>query len=264
MSLVYQNNIIVGSTPVGSIKRDASGYYEVILGAFNVHNSGGAYYPLEPVKNLLLSSSDLMRRLHNRALRAEYGHPRRERMTDVQFLVRIMDIVELNTCAHINKLELDEKRVVDKDTGQTIAAMIGYIMPSGPHGPVLEKQFENKEENVCFSIRSITNDTVDYTGKVIKTIRQIVTWDYVNEPGIRYANKTYSPSVGMEGHSPHAILDACTFTEETILEARDYARTIGVATESSEMLFDTLLTKGSVVTPHGTFYKKPSSARWRK
>ena len=70
MSLVYQNSTIIGTTKVGSIKPDANGYREVVLGAFNCNNSGGAFYPLEPVKNLLVSSSSLMRRLKDRAIRS--------------------------------------------------------------------------------------------------------------------------------------------------------------------------------------------------
>lgn len=260
MSLVYQNSIIVGTTPVGKISKDGNGYREVILGAFNVDNASGAHYPLEPVKSLLLSSSDLMRRLHSRALRSEYGHPRRENMSPVQFLARVMDINEQCTCAHINKIELDEKRVTDKDSGKTIAAIVGWVTPSGPYGPALEKQFENPEENVCFSIRSITNDYLDYSGKLIKEIKQIVTWDYVNEPGIRYANKSYSPSLeSIEAE----MFETCVFDEETILQAREYARVIGISTESSEQLYDTLLRDSKVATPYGTFYKKTTSARWR-
>lgn len=264
MSLVYQNSLIIGSTKVGSIKPDANGYREVVLGAFNCNNSGGAYYPLEPVKNLLLSSSSLMRRLKDRALRSEYGHPRRNGMSPVEFLSRVLDINEQSVCNHILKLELDEERIIDKETNQKVAAIIGWITPSGPYGEALEKQFANPEENVCYSIRSITNDSTNSQGQLIKSIKEIVTWDYVNEPGIKYAKKYYSPSLESIMSEPSDnTMDYTIFNEATILAARDYSNSIGIGNESMNSMFDDLLTKGQVTTPYGTFYKKTASARWK-
>ena len=265
MSLVYQNSIISGSTKIGSIKADANGYREMVLGAMNVKNSGGAYYPLEPVKNLLLSNSTLMRRVKDRALRSEYGHPRRGDMSPVMFLARVMDIHEQSTCNHILRIELDEERVVDKETDQKIAAIIGWILPSGPYGDALQKQFENPEENVCYSIRSITNDSVNGQGQLVKAIKEIITWDYVNEPGIQYAKKSYSPALESAMTEPSDDpMDYMIFNEETILAAREYTKQIGVGTESMDAMFDNLLTKGQVTTPYGVMYKKTASARWVK
>lgn len=263
MSLVYQNSIIQGSTRIGSIKPDANGYREVVLGAMNVNNSGGAFYPLEPVKNLMLSNSSLMRRLKDRALRSEYGHPRRENMSPVQFLTRVLDILESNTCNHILKLDLDEERILDKDTGVKVAAVVGWIAPSGPHGEALERQFDNPEENVCYSVRSITNDHYNAQGQLVKIIKEIVTWDYVNEPGIVYAKKSYSPSLeSIADEISSDPMDYMIFNEATILAAREYSKSIGIGTESLNSMFDNLLTKGQVDTPYGTMYKKTSSARW--
>ena len=265
MSLVYQNSIIQGSTKVGTIKPDGNGYREVVLGAMNVNNSGGAYYPLEPFKNLLLSNSSLMRRLGDRALRSEYGHPRRGNMSPVQFLTRVLDIHEQSTCNHILRLELDEERIIDKDTGTKVAAIIGWISPSGPYGQALEKQFENPEENVCYSIRSITNDSTNAQGQLVKIIKEVVTWDYVNEPGIAYAKKSYSPSLeSIADEISEDPMDYLLFNEATILAAKEYSKVIGIGTESMDAMFDTLLTKGQIDTPYGTMYKKTSSARWCK
>lgn len=265
MSIVYQNNILIGTTKVGTIKPDANGYREVVLGAFNVYNSGGAYYPIEPFKNLLLSSSNLMRRIKDRALRSEYGHPRKGSMTQVEFLARVLDILEEKTCCHIMGIELDENRVKDKETGQSIHAIVGKVFPSGPHGLVLEKQFNNPEESVSFSIRSITNDRIDSSGVLIKEIKEVVTWDYVNEPGISYAKKGYSPSVeSFDVNATEKDLDYVVFDEATILQAREYVKSHGIGNESNLALFDKLLTKGEVTTPYGTFYKKRSSSRWSR
>lgn len=270
MSIVYQNSIILGSTKVGKIRADANGYRELVLGAFNCDNSGGAFYPLEPVKNKFLKSSSLMRRIADRALRSEYGHPRRDNMSPVEFLARVMDINEKCVCNHILKVELDEQRVIDEETDKKVAAIIGWVLPSGPYGDALEKQFDNPEENVCYSIRSITNDTTNAQGQLVKSIKEIITWDYVNEPGIRFAKKRYSPSLeSMYGEVPAVDvsdepLDYTLFSEATILAAKDLANSNGIGTESVNTMFDTLLTKGQVTTPYGTFYKKRPSSRWIK
>lgn len=263
MSIVYQNNVVVGTTQIGTIKPDANGYYEVILGAFNINNSGGAYYPLEPVKDLLLSSSNLMRRIKDRALRSEYGHPRKGAMRPAEFLARVMDILEENTCNHIMKIELDEKRVVDPNTNSTAAVIVGWVYPSGPRGPVLEKQFANPHESVSYSIRSITNDHFNASGTLIKEIKEIVTWDYVNEPGIHLAKKGFSPA--LEGYAQtYKDIDYCVFDESTILEARAISRQSGIGNESSEKMFDTLLRHGVVDTPYGKMYKARPSAAWAR
>lgn len=261
MTIVYQSNVLIGTTKIGSIKPDANGYYEMVLGAFDVHNSGGAFYPLEPFKNLLLSSSNLVRRIKDRALRSEYGHPRKDSLTPAEFLARVLDIREQLTCNHIMSIDLDENRVIDKETNKKIHAVVGLIYPSGPYGEVLTKQLQNPEESVSFSIRSITNDRYDSTGTLIKEIKEVVTWDYVNEPGISYAKKGYSPA--LESHGTND-LDYVVFDEETILEARRIVKSNGVGTESIDTMFDTLLTKGQVTTPYGTFYKKRASSRWCK
>lgn len=263
MSIVYQNNVVVGTTQIGKIKPDANGYYEVILGAFNIHNSSGAFYPLEPVKNLLLSSSNLMRRIKDRALRSEYGHPRKGNMRPAEFLARVMDILETNTCNHIMKIELDEQRIVDPNTNKTAAVIIGWVYPSGPFGPILEKQFSNAQESVSYSIRSITNDHFNASGTLIKEIKEIVTWDYVNEPGIHLAKKGFSPSLE-SNKTTYNDLDYCIFDEATILEARGITRQNGIGNESTEMLFDILLKHGVVDTPYGRMYKKKPSAAWSK
>lgn len=259
MSIVFQNNVLVGTTKIGSIKPDANGYYEVVLGAFNINNSSGAYYPLEPVKDLLLSSSNLMRRIKDRALRSEYGHPRKGDMRPAEFLARVMDILEEKTCNHIMRIELDEQRIIDPNTNQTAAVIIGMVYPSGPYGTVLEKQFSNPEESVSYSIRSITNDHFNASGTLIKEIKEIVTWDYVNEPGIHLAKKGFSPSLESRVYTE---LDYCIFDEETILEARKISRQSGLGNESSEAMFDKLLKHGMVETPYGKMFKARPSSKW--
>lgn len=223
--LTFQSTALVGTNKMGIIKPDANGYYPLVLGAFNYHNGAGDYYPLEPVKKLLLDSSSLMRRISKGVLRGELGHPKQlPGMTSRQFLSRISQIDEQSICCHIKSIELDEQHVTGKD-GKTCAAIIGMVKPSGPFGESLEKQLQSTDENVYFSIRSITDDHIEPNGTRVKKIVEIITWDNVNEGGIDVAHKFKSPS-----------LESYAFDYETVIAAKEDAERYGIGTESAEVL----------------------------
>jgi hypothetical protein len=183
-----------GTNKAGIITPDANGYYKVVLGGLNVYNSANQYYPYEPAKELFLSSAQLMRRVASGALRGEYGHPKLQPGQSMDsFAQRILSIYEECVSHHIASVELDFDNYKDKD-GRPIIAIIGLVKPMGPNGPALQASFENPNENVSFSIRAFTRD--DTYGRVTNRIlRNIVTWDYVNEPGIAIANKFQSPAL---------------------------------------------------------------------
>ena len=80
------------------------------------------------------------------------------------------------------------------DKGKPVTAVIGMVKPSGPRGPALRESLDNPDENVAFSVRSLTNDTFENGGHQ-KHMKQLITWDYVNEPGISIATKYNAPSL---------------------------------------------------------------------
>lgn len=194
-NVTYACTALVGSNKAGSLKPDADGYYRLVVGALNVFNSVGQYYVYnEQVKQLFASSSALQRRIADGALRSEYGHPRMQPgMKPSEYLMRILEIYEPNVCAHIRSITLDFNNIQDRN-GQTVVAIIAEVKPSGPMGPALKQSLENPSENVCFSIRSLTDDH-QIGGVVQKFLKTIVTWDYVNEPGISVAKKWHAPGL---------------------------------------------------------------------
>lgn len=252
-NLVYQNTTLVGSTKTGVLKPDANGYYELVLGAFDYFNSAEAYYTLEPFKLLLMSSSNLMRRVNRGALRSEYGHPRfTSQMSKRDIILRVLDIQEDRTCAHIKSIELDEQRVINN--GQKVAAVIGMVKPSGPMADALAAQLENPDENVCFSVRSLTDDTRNAGGTLIKAVQEIVTWDYVNEPGIDVATKYHAPS-----------LEGISFNQKDLLAAEHKALEYGVGMESAQEILTHLIKNN--VSPldarKALRGSRPNSAGWK-
>lgn len=185
---------LMGTNKVGLLKPDSEGYYTMVLGAFNAFNSVEQYYPVEPALELFHPDSALQRRIKNGALRGELGHPRKlPGMSDRDFLTRIADIVEQNVCVHIADVTLIPQGMRDEQ-GRPVTGVIGRIKPSGPHANVLQAQLDNPKENVCFSIRSITNDRWE-RGRYTKYLRAIYTWDNVNEPGMSNAKKWYAPGL---------------------------------------------------------------------
>ncbi len=256
---------LLGTNKAGTLKCDADGYYTVVLGALDVYNSGGAYYPEASARHLFQQSSSLMRRIASGNLRGEYGHPRMEPgMSMDDFVNRVRDIYEPNVCMHIRKVTVDYSTYRNAQ-GQPVITIIGEIRPSGPRGPALKEQLDNRFEDVCFSIRSLTND--DFRGgRHNKHLKLIVTWDYVNEPGLAQAHKWNAP--GLESHKDDIVksdrLYAESLSEQVILPAQLKAMIErgGAALVSMESSGGVSLESIVEATVSETVVERPKSAEW--
>lgn len=174
-----------------TLKPDDDGYYSVILGAVNAFNSAGEFYDADGVAELITSdSSRLYQSLKYGALKGEIGHPSLEPgMSKQAFYARNMKIKLHLTSHHIKELRIIETHRPSGVPGKGNYVIIkGKVKPSGPYGDALKKALDNPEENVSFSIRCFTINTY-VNGVTIRKISQIITWDWVNEPGIDDASK---------------------------------------------------------------------------
>lgn len=242
---------LAGTNLVGQLKMDANGYRLITLGGLNVYNSVGQYYDYEGARELFESSSSLMRKIKRGVLKSEIGHPKREPgMSDDAFIRRCLAIYEENTCAHIKEVYLDFESVKDEQ-GRPVVAIMGWVKASGVKGDFLEKSLSNPDENVCFSIRSFTDDK-RIGGVTRRTIKEIVTWDYVNEPGISIAEKFKSPALEMFGEE---------MTKHQIDRSMQ-DKSIGVATESVMMSVDQLYRSMGWSVPAGELIARPSYTKW--
>lgn len=185
---------LAGTNKVGTLKQSSDGYYTMVVGALNMFNSGGAFYPYEAVKELFQQSSQFMRRIGRGALRGEYGHPVMQvGQTKDEFAARCMRIDEKFVCVHHRKIWLDFDNVKDAN-GRPVIAIMSELTPDGPYASYMERTLQNPSANVCFSVRSFTKDT--WKGGVLeKVLKTVITWDYVNEPGLAIAEKYKSPSL---------------------------------------------------------------------
>jgi Peptidase S80 family len=238
-----------GTNKEGVIKPDASGYRTMVVGGLNVFNSAGQYYEYEGAKALFENSSQFMRRVSRGSLKGEMGHPRQERnQSNDDFINRILEIRESNVCVHFKEIFLDFNNIKDEQ-GKPIIAIMAKLIPSGPLGDCLEKSLQNPSENVCFSIRSFTMDKMN-RGIVTRTIKNIVTFDNVTEPGISIANKYKAP--GLESNVDKII------TKSQFERAfKDIKPGMGI--ESSKMNPDELFESFGWIRPEST---KPSFANW--
>lgn len=180
----------------GITKPDDDGYYTMVVGGLNVHNNTKAwYYTLEGVRQLFGPGSILHRRVANGCLRAEVNHPRQiPGESDEKYIARMLDIDLNNTCAHFQSIWLDEDfgKNHPEYKNPELVAIMAKVKPEGPRASILKEALENDKANICFSIRALA-DEVMVRGKRVRTLREVVTIDLVNEGGITVASKWDSP-----------------------------------------------------------------------
>lgn len=221
------------SNKKGMPQVDADGYRTQIVGGLEIFNSNGDFYTLQGAKDLFEKSSEFMRRIQRGALRGENGHPKYvDGMTMDAYINRMMIIDEDQVCAHFSDIWLDFDSVKSPN-GSAVVAIMAKIKPSGKLGYLLESAFNNPKENVCFSIRATTRD---YMVRGIKNRRivNIITFDYVNEPGIAIAEKYLTPTL--------ESLDEKIVTKDAFVRAVSNRPTsTGMAIESSNEIANGLL-----------------------
>lgn len=181
----------------GVLKKDASGYYTVVLGALNIFNSMGEYYVADGARKLFESSSLFMRRVDGGNLKGENGHPKFPvggKMRD--YIERLMTIEETNVVSHYRKVWLDDRFGKDNPRfgNPSMVGIFAEVRPSGEKAHVLQSALDNPSENVNFSIRAFTKD-YSHGGRTHRVLDSIVTWDVVTEPGLHVANKWDVPSL---------------------------------------------------------------------
>mgnify|MGYP006085979493 CR=1 FL=1 len=229
-SIILEKTVLAGTNKAGILKADADGYYHVMLGAFGMENSQGIVYPFNDYLQAMFSpNSLLMKRMQNGRVRSEVEHPPIEPgMTLTAYLNRLRFINSKLTNSHIKAVKLTE--AVD-EFNHKILKCEGWVKPSGIYGPALEAQLKNKEENVCYSIRSIVAPSIGEDGRPCNQVREFITWDSVNDPGISVANKFESP--GLESLTPNVLL-----TPELLHKADTMAKATNIGLESGG-LFET-------------------------
>jgi len=204
----------------GVLTPDDNGYYPMVIGALNTYNSAGEYYTAEQALQLFEGSSQLMRRIKNGSLYAEVGHPKRvPGMSLEQFYNRIIQVDETNVCGHISEVHLDFSygKNNPKFNNSEMIGILGKVKPAGPKANALQLALENPKQNAAFSIRGLTENKFK-NGRTERMLTNIITWDFVLEPGIQAACKAHTPGledISIESMSVSEVLD--TIVDKSIL-----------------------------------------------
>lgn len=259
-SALFGSTALIGLNKKGILKPDAEGYYELTVGAFNIHNNAGVYYPLGVAKALFEESASLMRRVRAATLRGEYGHPRRENMNPAQFTKRLNEIYEDRVCCHFGDIRLDQVNYKSK-SGFPQIATIAKLKPSGPFGPSLQGHLDNPKEEVCFSVRAAAMQEI-IGGQENRCITDIVTWDYVNEGGIGIARKYFS--MALESIDGGMVPFDQTIITPTVLQlAADSAIVnMGLESNDAQRLLDLQRNLGWG-RPKGVNFPSPATLAWK-
>lgn len=179
------------TSPVNSIQADESGYYEFILGAVNSLNSCREFYLKDGIEKFIDDESYMLaRKLKNGYLNGEMGHPKYlPGMSREDYYSRNLNVDIQNVSHHIKSVWAQDTSIDSGIAGKgNIILLKGKVKPSGVNGKLLQDHINNNDANTAFSIRALTMNR-SIGGVVYKTIVQIITWDWVLEPGIKQANK---------------------------------------------------------------------------
>jgi len=186
-----------GTNKAGIMTPDSEGYYnDVVVGGIGVTCSNGEYYNVEQLRNMLFRTGAFVRRINEGSLRGELGHPRREPgSSKMEWLQRICTIVEEKECVHIHTVKAGDSPVKGRD-GQYITPILARLKPDGVYGHVLENKIKDKNQNTCFSVRCLVRPHFNRNENRHESfITNLVTFDYVNEPGVSAARKWSNPSL---------------------------------------------------------------------
>lgn len=187
--------VMSAQNKVGLLKKNEKGeYLDIVFGALEFRNSTGSTYSLESGEDLLRPGSLFSDMLTSGQAKGEYWHPKREAgWTDEQWFQRIMYCEEKYTSHLHTSMWIDMIKPHGYD--RKIPAFIGNLLPTGPYGDTLEKQLDTPQDNVSFSIRSITDDIKLSDGTFYKKILAASGFDHVTRPGIKIASKANAISL---------------------------------------------------------------------
>ena len=165
--------------------------YKILAGGLGVINSEGHMFPAtQEIRELFMDNSALVRRATSGALKAETNHPSQEPgETKEAFVRRFMSINEQKVCALINKIEIGDTPITMKGQEQGFYPVWIWVEPIGQFGKGLQSDLDSENSNTAFSIRCLSKRGTN-GGRVTRSIFHIVTWDWVNEPGINVAKKS--------------------------------------------------------------------------
>lgn len=245
-SIRFGVSALVGTNKAGVLRQDEQGYINgLVLGALNSFNARGEYYVGDDaeVMGLFKEGSDFLIRLKDGRVSGENGHPEPlPGECEEAFVCRFNRVNESRVCCFHAEIALAEQSVKTAD-GNNVIPVYGKTAPSGELIYVMTEALRRPEENICFSLRGATFDRVQH-GIKYRHLRQIVTYDKVNDPGLSAAKKWNAISLESASMSQALVsrqddpgFTGCKDLEYSdICRAIEYSKRVGLAVESTNQL----------------------------
>ncbi|MNM18508.1 hypothetical protein D3C81_288010 [compost metagenome] len=195
--ITFENTMLANTGKRGILKpMDASGYYKVNAGGFNIPNRAGITYVLNQyLKECMRPGSDFERRISEGQAYCELNHPPqyykimvngevvRKQITDLfEWINRLRTIDMDNVCGHIRKVHWIMTGA-DKDPVYNDIEVI----PFGPKAAWMAESLPNPDINSAFSIRTVTKP--QQFGHTTREVDYWSTYDFVVEQGMLRACK---------------------------------------------------------------------------
>lgn len=217
-------------------KRDDGAFY-VTLGAFNAFSTEGLFYNEHGLRELLTEKNDynsIGSKIDRRCAKGEANHPmKRPGETIPEFIDRNL-VIDMTNASH-NILELGFEELEESELPGTKVVLIkAWVLPTDNEvGRSLKADLENENVNVCFSIRCFSR-VVEINGVKHRIITKVMTWDWIDNPGISYATKAATSKavskLTIESSSNEIVIT------DAILDELECINCQALTTESSEKL----------------------------
>jgi hypothetical protein len=189
------------------------GSYEIIAGAYNVHNYAGEFYRLtDGVRELFSHEGQYSTKVYMGRGKSEYFHPDYSVFkTEKEVRDRANIIMDERVCGIITKVRLVDAGFSERGLNQpNIHYVVINIKPDGPFGSRLEASLNDPTHDSAFSVRAWYDEARNqYNHEVVKIHTHIIGYDFVEDrQGVPVANK--STSLSLESR------DVADFTFEDI------------------------------------------------
>lgn len=170
-----------------AIKPDANGYYHnVPITALGITSRNRTYYDVDSfVRQMRDPACTFNELLVTRQLYGEYGHPNVIGMPKEDQFARLLKVQEDRYSHHFSAL----------NTGATLEGggviLEASVKPHGVFGSYLKESLDDPSINTAFSLRAIT-EARNVDGVSYRTMKKLVTFDYVGAGGFREASKVFT------------------------------------------------------------------------
>lgn len=186
ISFVIETLVVRDGRKLGRMRPDEDGYYRdfpiAVIGGVSRNKT---FYEAPAFLDQLTSEQSFINQmLRDGTLYGELGHPNMEGLNHQQQLNRLMQIDEERTSHHFRKIRSGEKL----KTGGTM--ILADVKPTGAKGNIVAENMAEPYMNTAFSLRSITQQQ-NRNGIMHRTMRKLVTFDYVLAGGYEEASKRF-------------------------------------------------------------------------